>query len=197
MGLREEKKRATRQGIMDTTLSMFRGNGFDRTRVQDIADRLRISEATFFNYFPTKHSVLEAAADEMIDQSIELLRRDVADGDRPVPERLETLARTFAANFSGDRELAELLASHTQFFSATPNERRDRAHLLVTELFTEGQRRGEIRDDVPATQLATLSMAVTMAAVQSWVAEADPQQALDERLVQATEVLLTGCVVRE
>ena len=66
MGLREEKKRETRDAIVATALELFRTQGFEGTRIQDIAQRLRISEATFFNYFPTKQSVLAAVADGMI-----------------------------------------------------------------------------------------------------------------------------------
>ena len=75
MGLREEKKQATRAAIVATALDLFRTQGFDRTRIQDVVDRLRISEATFFNYFPTKESVLEAVADGVIDESITVLDR--------------------------------------------------------------------------------------------------------------------------
>ncbi len=106
MGLREEKKRRQRQAILDTAVGLFREQGFERTRVSDVTERLSISEVTFFNYFATKGSVLEAAADDMLDRATALLRHDVADDTRPVPERLEELVRAFAVNFAGDREFS-------------------------------------------------------------------------------------------
>ena len=69
MGLREEKKEQQRQAILETAVGLFRERGFEQTRVQDVTDRLRISEATFFNYFPTKQSVLEAAAVDLLDRT--------------------------------------------------------------------------------------------------------------------------------
>lgn len=60
MGLREEKKERTRREILDTAIGLFRERGYDNTRIQDIIERIPISEATFFNYFPAKDTRLEA-----------------------------------------------------------------------------------------------------------------------------------------
>ena len=92
MGLREEKKQATRAAIVDTALELFRAKGFHATRIQDITDRLRISEATFFNYFPTKESVLEAVADGVIDGSI-AMTRNLRRPNFHTPSRLTTSSR--------------------------------------------------------------------------------------------------------
>src|SRR3954451_8244442 len=113
MGLRQEKKAATRAAITDTALTLFRTKGYERTRVQDVASELRISEATFFNYFPTKQSVLEGIAQNLIDTGVARLERDMADTDRPVVERVEEVAQQFAEDFNRDPELAHLLATHT------------------------------------------------------------------------------------
>ena len=196
MGLREEKKRETRAAILKTAVQLFRDNGFEGTRIQDIARRLRISEATFFNYFATKHSVLEAVAADLVDRSMELLHRDVVDDHRPVPERLEELATAFAHNFDGDREFVALLAGHTRFFLGARTEQFERGHLLLTELFADGQRRAEIRDDLAPEQLAELFISATLATVQGWVHAEPDDPPLSERLHRAASVMLNGCSPR-
>jgi NADH dehydrogenase len=196
VGLREEKKQEMRQAILDTTVALFRERGFAGARIQDVAGRLRISEGTFFNYFPTKQSVLDAVAVELVDESIDRLRREVVDDDRPVPARLAELLEAFAASFGEDRELATLLVTHTAFFSGVRTDRRERGHLLLTELFAEGQARAEIRDDVPPQQLAAMTMAIALAAVQAWVADPHAEQTLEQRLVLGASVMLTGCGAR-
>jgi AcrR family transcriptional regulator len=63
-GLRERKKRLTRQRISDTATAMFLERGFDAVTVADIARACDVSEKTVFNYFPTKESlVLDREAD--------------------------------------------------------------------------------------------------------------------------------------
>ena len=192
MGLRQEKKERQRQAILDTAIALFKERGFEGTRVQDVTERLRISEATFFNYFPTKQSVLEAAAVDVLDRSTALLYHDVVEDDRPVPERLEELVRAFAANFAGDRDFAVLLAMHTQLWSQRGREQR--AHLLLTRLLEEGQRRGEVVDGVPASQLAELFMALLLVTISNWLVGLAGEDALQERLLRAWQVLRDGAL---
>jgi AcrR family transcriptional regulator len=57
-GLRERKKRMTRQLISDTATGMFLEAGFDEVRVADVAAACGVSEKTVYNYFPTKESLI-------------------------------------------------------------------------------------------------------------------------------------------
>jgi AcrR family transcriptional regulator len=57
-GLRERKKRLTRQRLSDTATEMFLEHGFDGVRVAEIARACGVSEKTVFNYFPTKESLV-------------------------------------------------------------------------------------------------------------------------------------------
>lgn len=57
-GLRELKKRATRQLISDTATAMFLERGFDAVRVTEVAAASGVSEKTVYNYFPTKESLV-------------------------------------------------------------------------------------------------------------------------------------------
>jgi NADH dehydrogenase len=198
MGLREEKKEQQRQAILDMAVGLFRERGFEQTRVQDVTDRLRISEATFFNYFPTKQSVLEAAAVDLLDRSMALLHQDVEDDARPVSERLEELVRSFATHFGGDREFAGLLALNAQLWLL--RRHRQETYGLLTCLLDQGQRRGEIRQDLPASQLAEMFSAVVLVTISNWLLAPDDDSAegmldedpLDERLLRAWRVLSDG-----
>lgn len=202
MGLRELKKQEQRQAILDVALELFRTQGFEATRVQQVTEQLRISEGTFFNYFPTKGAVLDAAADDILDRATKLLHYDVADHNRAVLERLEELVREFAANFAGDREFAAQLALHTRL--GLGREREQEAHRFLFELFGEGQQRGEIRADVPARQLADLFLAMVLVTVSNWLlfpgdeslpnGDEGDQGPLDEALLKAWAVFRDGAV---
>ena len=57
LGLRERKKKQTRQVIAETALRLFNERGFDSVTVAQVARAADVSEATVFNYFPTKESL--------------------------------------------------------------------------------------------------------------------------------------------
>ncbi|MFJ3023740.1 TetR/AcrR family transcriptional regulator [Streptomyces tendae] len=57
LGLRETKKRETRQLISDHATRLFIERGFDRTTIAEIADAARVAKKTVTNYFPRKEDL--------------------------------------------------------------------------------------------------------------------------------------------
>jgi AcrR family transcriptional regulator len=57
-GLRERKKLLTRNLIAETARRMFAERGFDAVPVAAVARAAQVSEATVFNYFPTKEDLV-------------------------------------------------------------------------------------------------------------------------------------------
>jgi NADH dehydrogenase len=196
VGLRDEKKHEQRQAILDTTVALFREQGFEETRVRDVISPLRISQGTFYNHFPTKQSVLEAAALEHVERITALLHHDALSDARSAAERLEEVVVAFAAAFAGDREFATLLAQHTQFFLGRWSEEQwqERAYQPLILLLEEGQRRGEIRGDVPASQLAELYVGVNLITISNWLDGSPGDGTLDERLLRAWSVFRDGSI---
>ena len=78
-GLRERKRRLTRQLISDAATLLFAIHGFDNVKVAEVADRVGVSEKTIYNYFPTKESLVLEGADETIERVATALRERRSD----------------------------------------------------------------------------------------------------------------------
>jgi AcrR family transcriptional regulator len=57
-GLRERKKRATRETILVQAMALFGEHGYDSVTVADVARAAGVSEKTVFNYFPAKEDLV-------------------------------------------------------------------------------------------------------------------------------------------
>lgn len=58
MGIRDERKAATLQGIRSAALDILEEQGFDAVTVGRIAQRAGISERTFFRYVPSREAAM-------------------------------------------------------------------------------------------------------------------------------------------
>ncbi|TDE47513.1 TetR family transcriptional regulator [Nonomuraea mesophila] len=65
-GLRECKRRRTRQSLIHTGLRLFAERGYDRTTVADICAAAELSPATFYKHFPAKEDLVFADYPERI-----------------------------------------------------------------------------------------------------------------------------------
>jgi AcrR family transcriptional regulator len=73
-GLRERKKRQTREAIAAAAMELFMAHGFDEVTVADVARAADVSEKTVFNYFPTKEDLVLLRGQERQAALIEAIR---------------------------------------------------------------------------------------------------------------------------
>jgi AcrR family transcriptional regulator len=74
VGLRERKKRQTRQLIVDTAATLFAERGYEQVAVLDVAKVADVSEQTVYNYFPTKQRLVLDREQEFLERFTQLIR---------------------------------------------------------------------------------------------------------------------------
>jgi AcrR family transcriptional regulator len=73
-GLRERKKRQTREVIAQAAMRLFAARGFDEVTVAEVARAADVSEKTVFNYFPAKEDLVLHGGEERRAALIEAIR---------------------------------------------------------------------------------------------------------------------------
>jgi AcrR family transcriptional regulator len=90
LGLRERKKRETRQHISDIATGLFLMRGFDNVTVADVARAADVSVNTVFNYFKTKEDLLLDRSD-LVDYHLGRVVRE----RRPDESLIQAVRRDF------------------------------------------------------------------------------------------------------
>ncbi|MFI6706971.1 TetR/AcrR family transcriptional regulator [Nonomuraea sp. NPDC050478] len=89
-GLRERKKRETRERIADTAMGLFMTRGFDNVTVAEVARAADVSVNTVFNYFRTKEDLFADRQEFVESLPVEVLR---------AREKGESAVRAFRRDF--------------------------------------------------------------------------------------------------
>jgi AcrR family transcriptional regulator len=79
-GLRERKKRQTRNALIASALALFHDRGYERTTTEEIAAAVDVSQRTLFRYFANKDEIVLAVLEEIYAAFLTKLR------DRPAAE---------------------------------------------------------------------------------------------------------------
>jgi AcrR family transcriptional regulator len=111
-GLRERKKRATRDALARAGLELFVERGYAETTLAEIAEVAGVSTRTIFAYFPSKEDILFATMQTMRDALAQAL------ADRPAGTDALTALQDFI--LSSAHEKTELDHKLGQVIAADP-----------------------------------------------------------------------------
>jgi AcrR family transcriptional regulator len=81
VGRRERNKRERRKRLEDVALELFERDGFEKTTIEQIADRAGLAPRTFFSYFATKDDLVLADYNDRLDRILDELEQRPLDED--------------------------------------------------------------------------------------------------------------------
>jgi AcrR family transcriptional regulator len=187
---------------VQAALELFRERGYDETRVRDIAERVGISDATFFNYFAAKDLVLDELALAQVELFRETITYELGVIDRSVPDRILEMMQVGATVIAQDREFQTVLYTRSNLFhsSGVLKQRTYDMYRVLAALFELGQQRAEIDRTRSPMQLAELLIAIYHFTTINWLigwwdAHGEGED-LVTRIDAAIGVFLDGCRAR-
>jgi AcrR family transcriptional regulator len=184
VGLRERKRQRLHETIIENAVALFRESGFEAVTVRQIAGRCEISEATFFNHFPTKDAVLSRWAYRELDRAF------ASAATASLRQTLRHVAARLPRALAAEPRIAALAWSRARLSHL-------RAPDSAIPLIEAAQQRGELRRDVGAAELARLFAGVAALTIATFLDVSDPgaeetSDRLAVRLREALDLVLDG-----
>ena len=189
MGLRAEKKDRLRRQLLANAIQLFRERGFEEVTIDDIIRPLEVSQATFFNYFPSKDALLQQAAEDAVVQYREMLETEIR-RDSPTAEKMHRLLEDMGRGLRADKRFYRTLFTRSVLHLGNV-----KAHGVLSDLsaavMRQGQERGDIRLEYDPHELAHIFIGVYYAIIMRWL-HGDGSQSLVERLHRGAAIFLSG-----
>jgi AcrR family transcriptional regulator len=193
---RQRRSAEIRERLFRAALDLFAQKGFAETTVEDITEKADVGKGTFFNYFPSKDHILLAFGEmqlRKLEAAIEKARK--------IGERMPDFLRSLGARMTQEptRNPAIIRALLQAYLSTTPvreamMDLQKRMHVLHSQMIQLGQDRGEIRNDLPAAEIAQVFRQTIFGTLLMWSLYADAT--LHSRIETAFNLLWSGLAPR-
>lgn len=154
---REEKKKATREKIIQSALKLFADQGYSTTTINLITTHAGVSKGTFFNYFDTKEQLLCDIQLTLATEELSLLK------DHPGPiiplvrEFLMDMCRRLPAERSLILALIQLTLTNPKLLELEKTKNNPFKQML-SEIINTAQVRGEINPSIPSHIIAEMAV---------------------------------------
>jgi AcrR family transcriptional regulator len=185
-----------RERLFRSALELFARKGFAHTTVEDITEAADVGKGTFFNYFPSKDHILLAFGEMQLGK-LEAAVSEARSSNQSVQQFLRALPERMTQEPTRNpgvvRTLLQAYLSTTAVREAMVDMQR-RAHALHTQIIQMGQERGEIRTDIPATEMANVFRQTIFGTLLMWSLYGDAS--LTERMGTSLQVLWSGMAPR-
>jgi AcrR family transcriptional regulator len=184
------------QRVLGAATQLFADRGFDEVTMAEIAAEADVARATVFNYFGTKHALIETITEGVLEAWGAMLDEALTDEATPVPAIIRHLCDLMAKGIESQRPLfrgvfREIARIQLGLDPGEVAQRaNERALARMRELFERGQARGELNTAFSPETLAAAFHSLTNGTITHWLYE-DPTAPLAIRMHEAAEVFLS------
>lgn len=167
---KEGKNASVKSRIVSAAWNLFYEKGYNGTTVDEIIELSGTSKGSFYYYFNTKDELLNTLS-MILDENYEKLER-IMDDSMNSFDKLMFL--NYEAHTLMEKKISiDILASlySTQLVAVGQRHLLDQNrsyYKLITKVVEEGQKRGELRDDVPVSDITKYYSMCERALVYDW-----------------------------
>ncbi|MBL8192781.1 MAG: TetR/AcrR family transcriptional regulator [Blastocatellia bacterium] len=195
MGLREEKRTATREQIISTAISLFTKQGYETTTIDDITKAAKVAKGTFYYHFECKEELVLALGETAMLENALRTQIAIETGQSPLIALQDFLAEA-ARWLTENRKLANIFfhysISNYQHMKKH-HERHDHPSFrqVVHKFLATAQEKGELRNDISSYELSQIFGLVFIHSVRYWL-ESSENISLKEKLNFCLSLFLEG-----
>ncbi len=192
---RQQNRFEQRARITEAARKLFSKHGIEDVTMADVAAEAGVSRTTVFNHFRSKHALLEAITEDVLDYYRTMLENALAAEEVPVPALIRTLFSLMGLGIEEDRRFYRRVFREIARIQVglDEGEMGERARRGLTErlvrLLERGQERGELGRAHRAGDLASAFVSLVNGTITHWLYD-DASESLQLSMQRAAEIFL-------
>jgi AcrR family transcriptional regulator len=168
---REKKKRELREAIYETAMELILKKGFDNVTIEDITQKVKVAKGTFFNYFPTKESILLYFMRRHLDEVKEKITKDFK-RFKTAQKKLDHLFSILVKMVVANEPLVKWVLLESLRMRVYKKEKKEVSGKIlktVADIIREGQERGEIKKNMDPEKIAKMLESIFFFSAIRWL----------------------------
>ena len=151
MSKREAKKKNNKRAILDSAISLFNENGYEKTSIAQIARKAGVGKGTVYSYFDNKKSIIKGFCEYELEKvHYQLIAQ--SNRDASVLEQMLIIYMTEFQHVTQNREFGRLYMREALFPDdddlKTTTDLDEKYFDVLFPILENGQKRGELRKDL-------------------------------------------------
>ncbi|MEU1043185.1 TetR/AcrR family transcriptional regulator [Streptomyces sp. NPDC005551] len=190
LGRRERSKQRVRDSLYSSALALFVEQGYDRTTIDQIAERADVARGTFFNYFQRKEDLVTAWAESRTRRLEACMQKTQSEHD-DVTVHLERCMATLAEFNETERDVTQTMLK-AWVRAGRPLLEEPYAGKIFADIIDRGRQRGEVPLDIDPMRVGNVLRDAYLGLLYRWSRNAAGQRPLHMELREILRIVLTG-----
>jgi TetR/AcrR family transcriptional regulator, fatty acid metabolism regulator protein len=182
MSTRADAAAEKRRTILDAAIRVFARQGFTAGRISDIADEAGVAHGLVYHYFDSKEAILDELFTDRWNLLLTMIT-ETASTEETAREKLYKVAHFIVESYRYDPELMRVIIVEVtravNTFGRTHISEIQDAYSRIAGIVSEGQKNGELRDEIEAYYAALAFYGATEQVLTGWIFDLIPHNKED------------------
>ena len=197
----KEEAAQTRQALLDAALEAFSRQGYQATRLEDIAQAAGVTRGAIYHHFGGKAGLYKTLMEDASAQESGVVEAAISEGGS-LREIMTRILSYSLALFEEDRrlrqvfELAQIKAGSDPGLEAIQGQRLEQSELLISStasIMAQGIIRGDLRADLDPTTVARAFIAYQNGVAMLWLSNRQAFS-IKEKAAEFADIFMGGLV---
>jgi AcrR family transcriptional regulator len=195
MSRREVKKQNNKRAILDSAISLFNENGYEKTSIAQIARKAGVGKGTVYSYFHNKKSIIKGFCEYELEKIHHQLIAQ-SNRDSSILEQMLIIYMTEFQHVTQNREFGRLYMREALFpddndlNSATDLD--DKYFDVLFPILEKGQERGELRQDLQPLHITAQFYSLFIIIISAWYSGRLPSEEVEKTMEKLFKQALDG-----